>query len=44
VTPADEFELGTGTAGTLHLNPSNHMNDDVEHDPDGGEITWEITC
>ena len=39
-----EFELGSGTSGALHLEPSNHMNDDVEHDPDGGEITWEIAC
>ncbi|MDG5760296.1 hypothetical protein QA600_13205 [Natronococcus sp. A-GB1] len=39
-----EFELGSGTSGSLHLEPSSHMNDDVEHDPDGGEITWEIAC
>ncbi|ELY56177.1 hypothetical protein C491_14557 [Natronococcus amylolyticus DSM 10524] len=39
-----EFELGSGTSGSLHLEPSSHMNDDVEHDPDGGEVTWEIAC
>lgn len=45
-TTADEieFELGRGTSGSLHLEPSLHMNDDVEHDTDGGEITWEIAC
>ncbi|ELY60878.1 hypothetical protein [Natronococcus jeotgali] len=39
-----EFELGRGTSGSLHLEPSHHMNDDVAHDPDGGEVTWEIAC
>lgn len=45
-TTADEieFELGTGTSGSVFLEPSDHMNDDVAHDPDGGEITWEIAC
>ncbi|WP_233710717.1 hypothetical protein [Natronococcus pandeyae] len=41
---AVEFELGTGTSGSLHLDPSSHMNDDVEHDPDGGEVEWDISC
>jgi hypothetical protein len=40
----DGFELGSGTSGSLHLEPSSHMNDDVEHDPEGGEVTWEIQC
>jgi hypothetical protein len=39
-----EFELGSGTSGSVHLEPSSHMNDDVAHDPDGGEVTWEIAC
>lgn len=39
-----EFELGSGTSGTLHPDPSHHMNDDVEHDPDGGEMEWDISC
>ncbi len=39
-----EFELGSGTSGSLHLEPSSYMNDDVEHDPAGGEVTWEIAC
>ncbi|MFU8866456.1 hypothetical protein [Natronococcus sp.] len=39
-----EFELGTGTSGSVFLEPSDHMNDDVAHDPDGGEVVWEIAC
>lgn len=45
-TTADEieFELGSGTSGTLHLDPFDHMNDDVDHDPDGGEMEWTVSC
>lgn len=39
-----EFELGTGTSGSLRLEPSTDMNDDVDHDPDGGDVEWEIAC
>lgn len=39
-----EFELGSGTSGSLHLEPSNDMNDDVEHDSDGREVEWGISC
>ena len=39
-----EFELESHTEGTVELEPSHHMNDDVEHHPDGGVVEWNISC
>lgn len=39
-----EFELGKGTSGSLHLEPYIHMNDDVDHYPDGGQVEWNFSC
>lgn len=41
---AVEFELGSHTRGTVHLDPGSDMNDDVAHDPDGGTVEWDISC
>lgn len=38
-----EFELGGHTSGTAPLEPGT-MNDDVEHEPDGGTVEWDISC
>jgi len=45
-TTADEveFELGSHTSGSVELVPSGNMNDDVEHNPDGGVVDWDISC
>lgn len=45
-TAMDEvsFELGSGTAGTVEMEPTNHMNDDVEYNPEPGELEWDISC
>lgn len=39
-----EFELGSHTSGSLELEPHIHMNDDVDHEPDGGVVEWDISC
>ncbi|MCU4752188.1 hypothetical protein ACLI4R_05755 [Natrialbaceae archaeon A-chndr2] len=45
-TTADEieFELESHTSGSLALEPASDMNDDVEHDPDGGVVEWDVSC
>lgn len=39
-----DFEIESHTRGSLHLEPYYHMNDDVDHDPDGGVVEWDISC
>ena len=44
VDDIDSFELGSGTSGSAFLEPATDMNDDVEHNPEGGEIVWDVSC
>lgn len=45
-TTIDEvtFEIGQGSTGSVQLDPTNHMDDDIEYVEDGGIIEWNLSC
>lgn len=38
------FEDGVGTSGSAVLEPHNDMNDDVEHQSEGLDVSWDLSC